>query len=155
MIRATAVRPAGDGTVDDRVLIDFDRRHRRRILLTTEGGEEVLLDLPEAVRLRDGDRLSLEDGRTVLVQARPEELLDIHAPDPVSLVRIAWHLGNRHLPVQVVSPDAGGGHLRIRADHVIADMVRGLGGHVAPVSAPFDPEAGAYAGGGHHHHDDE
>ena len=152
MIRATAVHGAGSaaGKGADRVLIDFDRRHRRRLLLTTEGGEDILLDFPEAVRLRDGDWLSLEDGRTVLVQARPEDLLDIHAPDPLSLVRIAWHLGNRHLPVQVV-----GHHLRIRADHVIADMVRGLGGHVRAVSAPFDPEAGAYAGGGHHHHHDD
>ena len=153
MIRATAVQPPGSSEGNDAgtVLIDFDRRHRRRIALATEAGEDVLLDLPEAVRLRDGDRLLLEDGRTIRVVAQPEPLLEIGAPGMAALVRIVWHLGNRHLPVQIM-----GHHVRIRADHVIADMVRGLGGHVHEMSAPFDPEAGAYAeGGGHHHlHDD-
>jgi len=150
-MRATAVLPAGSwsGPVADSVLIDFDRRHRRRIQLVTEGGGEVLLDLPQAVRLRDGDGLQTEAG-IVRVVARPEPLLDIHAHDAAGLVRIAWHLGNRHLPVQML-----GDHIRIRADHVIAEMVRGLGGHVREIDAPFDPEAGAYAGGGHHHHDDD
>ena len=82
--------------------------------------------------------------------ARPEPLLEIHAHDEGELVRIAWHLGNRHLPVQLL-----GDRIRIRADHVIEDMVKGLGGHVDEIEAPFDPEAGAYAGGHHHHHDDE
>lgn len=147
-MRATAVLPAGtwDNPASDRVLIDWDRRHRRRILLRTEGGADVLLDLPQAVRLRHGDGLALDGGGVVRVEARPERLLDIHAHSPAELVRIAWHLGNRHLPVQLM-----GSHIRIRADYVIADMVRGLGGHVAELDAPFDPEAGAYAGGGHHH----
>jgi urease accessory protein len=150
-MRATAVLPAGtwSGPAADSVLIDFDRRHRRRIQLVTEGGGEVLLDLPQAVRLRDGDGLQTEGG-IVRVVARPEPLLDIHAHDAAGLVRIAWHLGNRHLPVQML-----GDHIRIRADHVIAEMVRGLGGHVRKIDAPFDPEAGAYAGGGHHHHHDD
>ncbi|GAC1480797.1 MAG: hypothetical protein NVS2B11_05820 [Acetobacteraceae bacterium] len=143
-MRAQLVLPAGswDAAPADRVLIDFDRRHRRRIQLCTEGGADLLLDLPQAARLRDGDGLVLEDGRIVRVDARPEPLLDIHAHDPAELVRIARHLGNRHLPVQVL-----GTHLRIRADHVIADMVRTLGGHVHDVEAPFDPEAGAYTAG--------
>ena len=149
-MRAQAVLPAGtwDAAAADTVLIDFDRRHRRRIQLTTEAGAALLLDLPQAHRLRDGDGLLLDDGRVVRVQARAEPLLDIHAHDAAGLVRIAWHLGNRHLPVQMV-----GAHIRIRADHVIAEMVRGLGGHVHEVDAPFDPEPGAYAGGagGHHH----
>lgn len=152
-MRATTVLPTGTWSGDplDTVLIDFDRRHRRRIQLTTEAGTELLLDLPQAVRLRDGDGLQTEAG-IVRVRARPEPLLDIHAQDAAGLVRIAWHLGNRHLPVQML-----GDHIRIRADHVIAEMVRGLGGHVHAVDAPFDPEAGAYAGGGghHHHHDDD
>jgi urease accessory protein len=152
MTRAGEVLPAGtwSGDVADRVLVDFDRRHRRRLELATEGGQAILLDLPQAVRLRDGDGLRLEDGRIVRVEARPEPLLDIHAHDAAGLVRIAWHLGNRHLPVQLL-----GSHIRIRSDHVIAEMVRGLGGHVDEIEAPFDPEAGAYAGGHHHHHDDE
>ena len=154
-MRAQTVLPAGtwDAAAADTVLIDFDRRHRRRIQLVTEGGAALLLDLPQAHRLRDGDGLRLDDGRVVRVQARAEALLDIHAHDAAGLVRIAWHLGNRHLPVQML-----GSHMRIRADHVIAEMVRGLGGHVREVEAPFDPEPGAYAGGGgghHHHHGDD
>ena len=151
-LRANAVLPAGswgDRGADDKVLIDFDRRHRRRIVLTTVGGYELLLDLPQAVRLRDGDGLELADGRIIRVVAQPEALLEIHAHGPAELVRIAWHLGNRHLPVQLL-----GDRIRIRADHVIADMVDGLGGHAHSIDAPFDPEGGAYAGG-HHHHDDE
>ncbi len=152
-MRATAQIPAGawDRTRSvDAVLIDFDRRHRRRLVLRTEAGHDVLVDLPQVTRLRDGDGLVLDDGGVILVQARPEPLLDIHAHDAAALVRIAWHLGNRHLPVQLL-----GAHLRIRRDHVIADMVRSLGGHVAEIEAPFDPEGGAYAGGHSHSHDDE
>ena len=162
-MRAQTVLPAGSWSAEPSgtVLIDFDRRHRRRIQLTTETGQPLLLDLPQAARLRDGDALQLDDGRIVRVQARPEPLLEIHAPDTAALVRIAWHLGNRHLPVQL-----SGHALRIRADHVIADMVQGLGGHVHEINAPFDPEAGAYAAPTHeqghqhshhhhHHHDDD
>ena len=152
-LRANAVLPAGswgDRGADDQVLIDFDRRHRRRIVLTTVGGAELLLDLPQAVRLRDGDGLELADGRIIQVVSQAEKLLEIHAHGPAELVRIAWHLGNRHLPVQLL-----GDRIRIRADHVIADMVHGLGGHAHAIDAPFDPEGGAYAGGPHHHHDDE
>ncbi len=152
MLRSTKVLPAGawnQALEDDRVLIDFDRRHRRRVMLPTEAGEDILLDLPQAVRLRDGDALQADDGRIVRVVARPEPVLDIHAHGPAELVRIAWHLGNRHLPVQLL-----GERIRIRADYVIADMVHGLGGHVEAVDAPFDPEGGAYAGGHGHHHDD-
>jgi urease accessory protein len=148
-MRASSVLPAGSwsGPIDE-VLIDFDRRHRRRIVLTTQSGRELLIDFPQAVRLRDGDGLALEDGGIVRVRARPEPLLEIHAHDDGELVRIAWHLGNRHLPVQLL-----GDRIRIRADHVIQEMVEGLGGHVEAVEEPFDPEAGAYAPGTGHHHD--
>ena len=151
-MRAHEVRPAGswDGAgAADHVSIDYDRRFRRRILLRTDAGRDVLLDLPQAVRLRDGDGLVLEDGGIVRVVARPEALLEIHAHSDAELVRIAWHLGNRHLPVQLIRD-----RIRIRRDHVIAEMVELLGGHVEEIEAPFDPEAGAYAGG-HHHHGDE
>ncbi len=152
-MRASSVLPAGSWSdAIDEVLIDFDRRHRRRIVLTTQSGSELLIDFPQAVRLRDGDGLALEDGGTVRVRARPEPLLEIHAHDDAELIRIAWHLGNRHLPVQLL-----GDRIRIRADHVIRDMVEVLGGHVDAIEAAFDPEAGAYAPGvGHHHgHDHE
>lgn len=153
MIRVDAIKPAGSwtGEAADTVSIDFDRRHRRRHMLTAASGAELLLDLPQAVRLRDGDGLALPDGRIVRVVAASEKLLEIHAHGPAELVRIAWHLGNRHLPVQLL-----GDRIRIRADHVIEEMVDILGGHAHAIDAPFDPEAGAYAGGhGHsHEHDD-
>jgi urease accessory protein len=151
LLRAEAVLPAGswDETRElDRVLIDFDRRHRRRLVLRTEQGREVLLDLPQAVRLRHGDGLAVDVGGVVRICSKSEPLLEIHAHGAGALMRIAWHLGNRHLPVQFI-----GECIRIRADHVIRDMVEGLGGHAADIEAPFDPEPGAYAGG-HHHHDD-
>lgn len=152
MKRAVAVRPATDWPAEaaaDRVVLDAQGRHRRRIRLMTVAGQVLLLDLPEATRLKDGDGLQLEDGSWVAIEAKPEALLEISAPDPHALIRIAWHLGNRHLPTQLLP-----GRIRIRDDHVIAEMVAGLGGTATKLSAPFDPEAGAYAGGhGHHHHD--
>jgi urease accessory protein len=151
-MRVLQVLPAGnwDAAIEvDQVLIDYDRRFRRRILLTTVSGREVLIDQPQAVRLREGDGLAVESG-VIRVRAKDEPCMDIHAHEDGELIRIAWHLGNRHLPVQLL-----GDIIRIRADHVIADMVEGLGGHVDAVDAPFDPEAGAYAGGHQHHHDDD
>jgi urease accessory protein len=133
----------------DEVVLDFDQRHRRRTVIVTTSGAEVLIDLIRAIRLKEGDGLCLEEGAVVRVRARPEPLLEIHAHDGAELVRIAWHLGNRHLPMQLL-----GDSVRVRADHVIADMVRVLGGHVRAVEAPFDPEAGAY-GVGHHHHSED
>ncbi len=151
MIRATQVRPQvrWTGAAADTVVLDFDDRHRRRMAMTGTRGLEFLLDLEEAVALRGGDALVLEDGRLIEVVAAPEPLVEIRGADPHHLVRIAWHLGNRHLPTQIV-----GKGLRIRRDHVIEDMVRGLGARVIVIEAPFDPEGGAYAGGGHHDHHD-
>ena len=152
MKRFTAVVPAGrfdPATVSDRVILDFDSRHRRRIVLYGEAGTVVLLDLSEAVHLRHGDGLVAEEGGIVLVAAAPESLVEIRAISQAELIRIAWHLGNRHLPTQLL-PDA----LRIRTDHVIEEMVRGLGGTVTAIEAPFDPEGGAYGHGtvqGHSH----
>lgn len=151
-MKVHAILPAGQWDAArecDQVLIDYDRRFRRRIVLTSVAGDAVVIDQPQAVRLRDGDGLVTDDG-VVRVRAKPEPCMDIHAHDEGGLVRIAWHLGNRHLPVQLLKDG-----VRIRADHVIADMVQGLGGHVHALEAPFDPEAGAYAGGHHHHGDDD
>jgi len=149
MIRATQVRPQvrWTGAATDTVVLDFDDRHRRRMAMTGTRGLEFLLDLKDAVALRGGDALVLEDGRLIEVVAAPEPLVEIRGTDPHHLVRIAWHLGNRHLPTQIV-----GKGLRIRRDHVIEDMVRGLGARVIVIEAPFDPEGGAYAGGGHAGH---
>lgn len=132
--RALAI--AGDGETVDSITLDHDARHCRRGRLVTEGGLEILLDLPQAAHLHDGDRLLLEDGRRVLVRAAAEPVLDITAPD---LARIAWHLGNRHCPTQILP-----GALRIRDDHVLAEMLRGLGAEVTARNAPFEPEPGAY-----------
>jgi len=127
----------------DRVVLDAYERHRRRIVLTAERGTRVLLDLPHAARLGDGDGLVLEDGSIVLVVGRPEPLVEISVATETERMRLAWHLGNRHTDVQVV-----GDRLRMRRDPVIEDMVRGLGGTLTLLDAPFDPEGGAY---GHAH----
>jgi len=149
MIDITAVLPRGSfKRSSDRVVLDHDHRLRRRIVLHTVGGAEIRLNEAKTVQLRDGDGLKLADGRVVLVQSEPEPLLEITAHNLGELVRIAWHLGNRHLPTQLL-----GDKLRIRYDHVIAEMVEGLGGHAKRIEAAFDPEGGAYEGaGGHPHH---
>jgi urease accessory protein len=131
------------------VTLAYLDRHRRRIRLVADSGEAFLLDLPRAHHLVDGDGLELYGGGYLHVCAALEPVLEIEAADPASLLRIAWHLGNRHLPLQVV-----GERLRIRGDHVIAEMVTGLGGRITRLDAPFDPEAGAYAGEAHHRTDD-
>jgi urease accessory protein len=131
----------------DTVTLPFLDRHRRRIRLVADSGEPFLLDLARAQHLGDGDGLALDGGGYVRVRAAAEPVIEIAAEDPTALLRIAWHLGNRHLPVQAV-----GDRLRIRDDHVIAAMVEGLGGRIARLQAPFDPEAGAYAGSPDHHH---
>jgi urease accessory protein len=148
MIRATQVRGQHrwDQPPADTIVLDFDDRHRRRMAMTGTRGLEFLLDLENAVALRGGDALVLEDGRLVEVVAAPEPLVEIRGSDPQHLVRVAWHLGNRHLPTQIT-----GRGLRIRRDHVIEAMVKGLGARLIEIEAPFDPEGGAYAGEGHAH----
>jgi very-short-patch-repair endonuclease/urease accessory protein UreE len=142
--RATAV--AADGNPSDTVTLAYDDRHRRRLRLVTDAGSPFLLDLAEARVLRDGDRLVLDDGGLILVRAAPEAVFEIEAGDAVSLARIAWHLGNRHTPTQILP-----GRLRIRADHVLEHLLTDhLGAVVRPATAPFDPQGGAY-GHGHDH----
>ena len=151
MLRAHSVI-AGDGasgSVADTVVLDYDARHRRRIAMTTAGGLEFLLDLERTQRLRDGDHLVLDDGRFIRVVAALEPLAELRCADLRHLVRVAWHLGNRHLPTML-----DGERLVVRRDHVIEDMVRGLGAVVAHIDGPFNPEGGAYAGG-HTHADGE
>lgn len=146
--RAAAVRRKGaEGAPPvDTVTLAYDDRHRRRLRLVTDGGEAFLLDLAEARVLVEDDVLELDDGRAVRVRAAPEALLEIRAAD---LVRVAWHLGNRHTPTQILD-----GALRIRADHVLEHLLTDhLGASVAPVTAPFDPEGGAYGHGAVHGHD--
>jgi urease accessory protein len=151
MRRAITVHHRGHWPADaatDTVTLAYLDRHRRRIRLVADAGETFLLDLPRAHHLAEGDGLELDDGGFVRVRAAAEPVIEIEAEDRVALLRIAWHLGNRHLPLQVTE-----GRLRIRADNVVAEMVAGLGGRLTACDAPFDPEAGAYAGPGQHHHD--
>ena len=149
MIRATQVKPQHRWTEApaDTVVLDFDDRHRRRMAMTGTRGLAFLLDLENATALRGGDALVLEDGRLVEVVAAAEPLVEIKGSDPHHLIRVAWHLGNRHLPTQIM-PKA----LRIRRDHVIEAMVKGLGARVIEIEAPFDPEGGAYAEAAAHGH---
>jgi urease accessory protein len=148
MIRATEVKPQyrWAETPADTVVLDFDDRHRRRMAMTGTRGLAFLLDLENAIALRGGDALVLEDGRLIEVVAAPEPLLEIRGADPHHLIRVAWHLGNRHLPTQIMPKG-----LRIRRDHVIEAMVKGLGARVVEIEAPFDPEGGAYAGPAYDH----
>jgi urease accessory protein len=149
-MRAIAVKAAAtwSGATADRVVLDYEDRHRRRVAMIGTKGTSFLLDLPSATELHGGDALVLEDGRLVEVAAAPEPLLEIRCADALHLARVAWHLGNRHLPTQLLP-----GVLRIRRDHVIADMARQLGAEVLEIAAPFDPEGGAYAGSaGHRQH---
>jgi urease accessory protein len=142
MIRATAVARAGtwpEAEARDRIVLDFDERFRRRKVLYGEGGLQFLLELEEAVALREGDGLTLEGGGYVRVSAAAENLVEVKGRDSEALARLAWHLGNRHLPVAV-----RGDRLLIRDDHVIVDMLKGLGAEVRAVREPFDPEGGAY-----------
>ncbi|HZB37249.1 MAG TPA: urease accessory protein UreE [Beijerinckiaceae bacterium] len=142
MLRATAiVRKAAvkSDRVADTVTLDHEGRHRRRVALKGEGGLDFLLDLDKAAVLNDGDAVKLEDGRLVLVEAAPQSLLEIRAENPLRLMRIAWHIGNRHTPAEIAA-DA----IYIEDDHVLAEMVRGQGGTATPVTRPFQPERGAY-----------
>ena len=148
MIRATQVhgQHRWSEAPADTVVLDFDDRHRRRMTMTGTRGLAFLLDLEKAVALRGGDALVLEDGRLIEEVAAPESLAEVRCKDPAHLVRVAWHLGNRHLPTQIMAKG-----LRIRRDHVIEAMVTGLGARVIEIEAPFDPEGGAYAEAAHAH----
>ena len=142
MRRAFAVKPADSwdpALAVDQVVMDADERHRRRVVLTGEKGTIFLLDLPRPVMLKDGDGLVLEDSAVVRVIGRPESLVAVTASSPEALARLAWHIGNRHIEMQLV-----GNELRVRRDHVLEDMLRGLGATLQPIEAAFYPEGGAY-----------
>ena len=130
----------------DTITLDETARHRRRVKMVSDKGIEFLLDLPEARLLRHGEGIELDDGRVIEVIAEPEVLYEVRAQSPHHLVQLAWQLGNRHLPTQILDD-----HLRIRQDHVIKDMLIGLGAEVKEITAPFNPESGAYSGHSHSH----
>ena len=153
LIRAVEILPPGKwlgSTAVDHLILTYDERHRRRLRYVATGGTTFLLDLPRAAVLRAGDGLRLEDGRIVSVEASPEQLVEVTAADAGALVKLAWHIGNRHLPAQL-EPD----RILIREDAVIVNMLRGLGATVRPVLAAFTPETGAYdtSGSAAHQHE--
>jgi urease accessory protein len=150
MLRATTVVrrfAVSSEAIVDRLTLAYDQRHRRRIAMTADGGLFFLLDLDRATVLDDGDAVELEDGRLIEVRAAPERLVEIRADSPLQLKRIIWHLGNRHVPAEIAD-DA----VYIAEDHVLIDLVRGLGATATPVRRPFRPERGAYDDGHGHEH---
>ena len=152
MRRAIAVRRAGtwpEDTAAGTVTLPWEDRHRRRIRLSDDAGEAFLLDLERAAMLSDGDGLELDDGRLLRVRAAAEPVLAVACRSPAEAARIAWHLGNRHTPIQVLAD----GTLRLLDDHVLADMLDRLGAMPVRRMAPFEPEPGAYAADGHAGHD--
>jgi len=147
MRRALRLVPVGDWPRErarGRVTLDYDARHRRRLRLATDDGEPFLLDLPRAAAMADGDGLALDDGGWIEICAKAEALLEVTAP-PELLCRLAWHIGNRHIPAAIERH-----RILIRDDHVIAEMLYRLGANVRHVHEPFAPEAGAYAEHEHH-----
>lgn len=139
---------AWSGVAIDRVVLDYDGRHRRRIVLTGASGAEYLLDLAEATHLRHGDGLVLSGGGILLVVAKPEPLLEVRAASPEALLKLAWHIGNRHLAASLQAD-----RILIRRDHVIAHMLEHQGAKVREVEEAFDPEGGAYHDHGPAGHD--
>ena len=145
----SSVDPVGRTRAGE-VVLAHDERHLRRKLLHLTDGSMVMLDLKASVMLGDGDFLEVDDGTLVVVVATPEKLIEIRARDPRHLIELAWHIGNRHLPAQIEDD-----RILILYDHVILDMLKGLGAMVQEIEAPFQPTRGAYHGHGHshgHHH---
>lgn len=138
----------------DSVALAYDERKRSRLKVTLASGSEAGIFLERGDHLHGGDKLAAEDGSAVVeILAAPESLIEAVADSPLLFARSAYHLGNRHVPVQIL-PTENGGKLRFQTDHVLAEMARGLGCTISETEAPFQPESGAY-GGGHHHHGDE
>jgi urease accessory protein len=135
---------SADARADVKLILPFQLRNKSRLRTALENGEEVGLILERGSVLRGGDRLHSDDGRVVEVVAEPESVSTVSAADPLALCRASYHLGNRHVALQI-----GDGWVRYQHDHVLDEMVRGLGLQVVVEDAPFEPEAGAY--GGHSH----
>jgi len=140
----TKLHDARGPQASEQLRLPFDARQKSRLKTALVSGEAVVLNLPRGAVLRGGDLLRAEDGRVIEVVAEPEQVIDVVCATPIQLMRAAYHLGNRHVPVEI-----GDAYLRIAADRVLETMLRGLGATLARRHAPFEPEAGAY--GGHTH----
>lgn len=151
MLRITSIAAGTAGTPADMAVMTHEERHLRRRVIRVASGRELLVDLPSPVVLAHGDRLVLEDGRHVEVIAAEQDLLEVRAASPLKLLEVAWHLGNRHVPAQI-EPE----RILIERDHVLADLLSGLGASVREVREPFHPARGAYhrhGAAGHAHQD--
>jgi urease accessory protein len=150
MLKATEVIPYV-AEHDQTLTLPYELRQKSRLRASLDNGEEIGLMLPRGTVLRGGDYLKSENGKVILVKAADEVVSTVHEKNPTLFARACYHLGNRHVPLQI-----GEGWLRYLHDHVLDDMVQGLGLQVSCERAPFEPEAGAYGGGHqHHHHDHE
>lgn len=144
-------RLALSGHIDDTLELPFDQRQKSRLRVILTSGREAALFLSRGTVLRGGDLIQSEDGSVVVqIVAAQEPVYTVIAPSPRDLMRAAYHLGNRHVPLQI-----GDGWLRLEQDYVLRDMLLGLGMQVSEVEAPFEPEAGAYGGGHRHGHDED
>ena len=151
MIRATTVQSRDHAfDVADTITLDEMQRHRRRMAMVSDHGIAFLLDLPETVRLREGDGIGLDDGRFLKVRAKDEPLYVVRGSNATHLLTLAWHLGNRHQAAQICAD-----HLFIRREPVLKDMLEGLNASVVEIDGPFDPEGGAYGGAHNDHHEHE
>lgn len=147
MIRATDVKSKDEAFEHaDIITLEETQRHRRRMAMVSDGGIAFLLDLPETVRLRDGDGILLDDGRVLKVRAKDEALYVVRGQNAAHLLTLAWHLGNRHQAAQILED-----HILIRREPVMREMLLDLHASVVELDAPFDPEGGAY-GGAHNDH---
>lgn len=133
--------------INTTLTLPFESRIKSRMRVILDDGREAGLFLPRGSSLRDGDYLIAEDGSAVLVRAAPETVSEVRCDDPLQLARACYHLGNRHVALQIAP-----GLLRYQHDHVLDEMLLGLGLTVTVCQAPFEPEPGAYGGHGHAHH---
>ncbi|HTV17614.1 MAG TPA: urease accessory protein UreE [Polyangiaceae bacterium] len=146
-IQILTERPA-DAVVADRLTLPFELRQKSRLVAKLDSGQPIALALPRGHILRHGALLGTDGGALIQVCSAPEELSVVTSRDATELARAAYHLGNRHVPLQILP-----GALSYQHDHVLDDMLRGLGLEPSFAEQPFEPEAGAYGRGGHHHHD--
>lgn len=151
MLTATAVKEAHGDAPDNepvigRAVLPHDERHLRRRTIRLENGDSVLVDLPATVALRHGDLLVIEGGGVIEIAAADEDLYAVHGRDPIHMMELVWHIGNRHLAASIDAEQ-----ILILRDHVIKAMLEGLGAHVHEVVMPFNPLRGAYSGQSHSH----
>lgn len=149
-IRTKLSTNQNDAAFDDSVSLSFDLRQKSRLRVTLASGQEAAIYMSRGEIMRGGDILQADNGALIQVQAADQAVMKVTAKSPQDLMRAAYHLGNRHVPLQI-----GDGCLQLESDYVLKDMLLGLGVEVTEVQAAFEPESGAYGGGHHHHNDDD